>query len=764
MLFLTAPAQSNRHVGISALDTLGIRLSHYPGAYKKAFLLTITAPEGTTVRYKLGWDKETVTRSYYAPFLMHENTLLQLEIRGANSSILTYQGNYIIGRIPALPVICLKVTPEEFFPPSGIYYGYFSGTGTAKIRVGNSWKKKPIKCFAEFIYGGKSVFATSCQLKTFGGFTLALPEKSLHLVADTNLGASEFRYKFFPTKPFNEFEHLVLRTSGSDQNQTRFQDISLSSLAGDMGVDHMAYQPCAFYVNDKYFGIINLREKVNNDYLSYNHHALKDSTDLVESDGLRSKEYVQFMKELEVLHGRGDYQTELEKRMALENYLNFSYLQIYIANSDSRGNIRYWKSRNLDNRWRWIFYDSDLGCRDKYQNVNFLKERLSPVQTQWYNPKWTTHILRNIVADPVTRDRFINQICLMQATYLNHDTILSRIDRFASWIEPEIPYHVKRHISSGGSESRWRRHIQDYKDFFVLRKQTFHKHMCETFALSSQRVNVKITSNFPDQPLVTANKSLLDYKSIDGLFYTGRSLQVAALDRFPYLFNEWIEDSSDNSDRKIMLDKDILLTASFRRAPFDSALYGKVGIQYLGLEMKSKNETHWLALTNLSGKDLDLSEFTFHQFESRAICQIKTDTLWKDSSIIVLTNHADIWKRRHGEFTGTVLEVPLVDHFIQHGTWYVSHNGMICDSLHFDFSDSLIVKGDRWFLQRDTSGIYYSKGDSCRWSPLSFSRINNLPVQSSSDSLFPAWFRDLATRSTACTFMLMWIYAISNII
>jgi hypothetical protein len=713
-LFICAHAssQSNTHVGFQQLDSTGVRLNHHPGVYSSSVELVFESPNGVSLYYSMNDGDSAQFRKYTGAITLQSNTFLRVKLSGSNADNKIYQGNYIIGRETTLPVICLRVRDSEFFPPTGIYDGHFSGSGPHKERVGNAFDKKPIRCFVEFIYGEKSVFSTSCWVKTFGGFTLALPEKSLHLVADASLGESEFRYKFFSSKPYNEFEHLVLRTSGSDQNDTRFKDMSLSSLAADMGLDYMAYQPCIFYVNDKYFGIINLREKINNDYLGYNHHALKDSTELLELHGGHSKDYMQLFHDLETQHDAADYDVKMDEIMDVENYMNFSILQIYISNSDSRGNIRFWKAKNLDNRWRWIFYDSDLGCRDKYQNINFLKDRISAHQTQWYNPPWATHILRNLTTNPQTRDRFINQVCLMQATRMHHDTIMHRIEHFAKWLEPEIPYHVNRYPVESSSERQWLKSIERLKDFFILRKETFHEHMCTTFGLEEDRVQLSVSSNFPNESLLTANHSDLRFTHIDGLFYKGRSIHIQASSNFPYLFESWKEDGLKSDQREIDLSANSTWTALYRHAGLDTLLHERMGIAGFGTEMKSKEEVHWIALFNTTGKKLSIRDFKLHLCHSGETIAFEEASEWEDSTYIIITNHPKKWKKRHPEFSGEVIESDWLNHFVREASFFLSYNNQIVDSLFLQFPDSLLAKGDRWTVWRDSLQTAYLRGDA----------------------------------------------------
>jgi hypothetical protein len=724
LLVVTAFSQSKNRVGFSALDSAGIRFSHAPGVYPVPIDLTFDLPAGSFMSYKIGWDPLTEPIRYTGPIRLSENALVQLEISDSLFRKYTYQGNYIIGRDITLPVICLKVTHEDFFPPTGIYEGKFIKGGENPVAVGKAFDKKPIRCFAEFLYNKRSVVATSCWLKTFGGFTLALPEKSLHLVADEKLGEEEFRYKFFPNKPYNEFEHLVLRTSGSDQNATRFQDMCMSSLAGDMGLDHMTYQPCVLFINDKYFGIINLREKINFDYLRYNHHAEKDSTYLIQGAGERSPEYQQLNTDLVRLHNDSNYAFLVDQRMDVENYMNYSILQLYIANTDSRGNIRFWKSKNLDNRWRWIFYDSDLGCQDRRQEKNFLADRISPSQTCWYNPTWTTHILRQLIADPELKDRFINQIGLMQATCLHNDTILSRIDLFSNWIQPEIPFHINRYPARRSSQARWTQSVNNLREFFDIRKEKFHEHMCVTFGLSPERIRLQISSNVGKLPLLSVNSSSLHIPSLDGLFYTGRSIRIEAKSFFPYQFMYWKEDGDTNSTRFVNLSVDQAYTAEFICAPFKKEIHDDFGIVAYGTEMKSKEDVHWIALFNLHGKNKKYSDFKLHLFGVDSAITIHEEGKWKDSTMLVITNHPKKWKKRFPNFKGTLVKIDFLNQFVQEGKWFLSFRDTLVDSLAFAIPDSLLLHEKRWSVIQTLAGLEYTTSDSL---PLEFHGLRPLP-------------------------------------
>ena len=82
--------------------------------------------------------------------------------------------------------------------------------------------------------------------------------------------------------------------------------------------------------------------------------------------------------------------------MDVRNFINFWIHQIFYANHDVRGNIRFWKSDSLDNKFRWIVYDTDLGFGPNRVNRDLLKDFTSSRMTDWYNPNWGYFLVKKL--------------------------------------------------------------------------------------------------------------------------------------------------------------------------------------------------------------------------------------------------------------------------------------------------------------------------------------------------------------------------------
>ena len=75
------------------------------------------------------------------------------------------------------------------------------------------------------------------------------------------------KHQIFPDLPITEFKSIVLRISGEDWFGNLFRDAMMQSLVKDRDMDIQAYRPAVIYINGEYWGIQNIREKMNEEYI-----------------------------------------------------------------------------------------------------------------------------------------------------------------------------------------------------------------------------------------------------------------------------------------------------------------------------------------------------------------------------------------------------------------------------------------------------------------------------------------------------------------
>ena len=85
---------------------------------------------------------------------------------------------------------------------------------------------------------------------------------------------------FSPDLEIEKFQSLVLRNSGNDWNFTMLRDGYATGLFKDIDIDIQAYRPMLVYLNGEFWGLYNLREKVNEHFIASHHPVDPDEIDL----------------------------------------------------------------------------------------------------------------------------------------------------------------------------------------------------------------------------------------------------------------------------------------------------------------------------------------------------------------------------------------------------------------------------------------------------------------------------------------------------
>ncbi|MFN5181686.1 MAG: CotH kinase family protein [Bacteroidota bacterium] len=618
-----------------------------------------------------------------------------------------FAGTYIIGKKSLLPVVCLNLKRENFDLPDGILTG---GIETAKaedssvVTFGRIWKKESIPVFVEYYEKGKEPYYGIHRVKPFGGMTISMPERSIRLITDTTIGPKKIKISPFTNKKFKSYKSIVLRTSGNDQAMTRIKDITLSSIARDLNLDYMDYRQAVLYVNGEYWGIYNMREKVNLEYLKYNHGAIKDpKLTTVDITGINIPEYQQMLEYVRRPFPEKVVIDSINRKIVFDNYIDYIILQIHTINVDSRGNVRFWKSKSLDNRWRWIYFDGDQSCFPYQINFNYLQKRLSPVETEWCNPEWVTVTLRSLLSHTETKNFFINEYCFLLGTRMHKDTLINRVNLFAGNIRSEIPQHVmRRNRISYQNVEGWENEIKKFKEFFIGRDKSAYDHMREAFSLQGNLKLISISSNIKGLKSLKLRHSSFLFDKAEAKFFTDVPVSFEAVNVHPkYDFIGWKQFPNDTSRICVFnVQKIDTLQAIYKRKAF-SQLNKKIRIFCAVKKHTKKDSLYLIGLMNVSGQEIENTTLMFKGFNQDKLQEFLIDSLNTDECFFITNNITEARKITTGRVR--ILQVNFPKGFGFSGREWVlfDKENNIIDSLLLNYGDSLEQTKKACFFYRD---------------------------------------------------------------
>ncbi|MEZ4985291.1 MAG: CotH kinase family protein [Saprospiraceae bacterium] len=473
-----------------AQDTLVVHFEPSGGFHAAPVRVQLYAPYATDIFYTLdGSPPGPKSQRYITPIFIDETAVLRtVAYRDGIKGHQAGQTYFIQEPSTRLPVVSMGISSDILFNPS---YGIFvAGSGSSDslwYKPGaNFWSRKEHAVHLEMYNpNGEPMYNSLSGMRLFGGMSRLFPQKSMALIARITYGESRFRYPIFGEDQPDTYKFLVLRNSGSDFGKSHFRDGLMTTLVKDWDMETQAFQPAHVYINGNYWGIYNLREKVNRYFIAAHAQDVhRDSIELLEHFAVRkqgSRRHYQGMLDFLArydLTSQANFE-HLQTLMEVDNFLQYQIAQIYFDNQDAGGNIKYWRPAEEGARWRWILYDTDwgYGLHDakayRHNSLLFHTEANGP---HWPNPPWSTFLLRKLLQNNSFRHQFINRF----ADYLNTDFSAERatqvVDSFYLMLHQEMPRHLKRWRLS---EKEWNRQLDIMREFADKRPEYMRQFLAD---------------------------------------------------------------------------------------------------------------------------------------------------------------------------------------------------------------------------------------------------------------------------------------------
>ncbi|MFN8208801.1 MAG: CotH kinase family protein [Bacteroidales bacterium] len=505
------------------------------------------AGEQDTIWYTTdGSDPGPGSSVYTTELQLDATTVIRAAITGPEKIPGRYFTNTYIIRDPKpiLTTVSLATNPPNFFDwNTGIYVDGPNWAGPDPHSGANFWQdwEKPIH-FELFEKNGTHVFEADAGVKIAGAWSRMNPQKSLAFFARNEYGYSSFKYPFFSNLPYKEYQNILLRNSGNDFNNTMFRDAMMHSLLDGTAVDRMAYRPVSVYINGAYWGVMEMREKINEHYLAAHHGVDPLQLDLLETSGNAivgdANNYNALLSFLNdhLLSTKANYDS-VKNWVDMNNYIDYQLSQIYFNNTDWPGNnIKYWRPRVPNGKWRWILYDTDFGFGfiGGYSN-NTLSFALEENGPGWPNPPWSTFLFRKMVENPEFKKNFINRFADMMNSNFTYQNILGRIDWMQGEIKSEMGFHMERW---NGSYQNWLSNVNNMRSFGRNRNKYMTAFIKAQFSLTGYDT-LTLESSVVRGGVIQLNSLRLSSFPWRGVYFYGVSVPITARPNPGYRFVRW---------------------------------------------------------------------------------------------------------------------------------------------------------------------------------------------------------------------------------
>ncbi|MBQ6952154.1 MAG: lamin tail domain-containing protein [Clostridia bacterium] len=448
------------------------------GLYKGKISVTISVPEGTTVRYTLDGSIPTIDNGFlYYDGCEDLTDFSQTKVIRARAFEAgkqpsdTVTASYIMNTYHDMDVVSLICEPHELWDeltgllseaPDPRFYKADEELVVDKSElpfetpVYRNWGKVDRPGYVELFNkeSGEAYISQGIKMDLLGAYSLDMPQKSFKIRAQAAYGEKYFNYPLFEDRPYTFYKSFTLRNSGNDNVWTRVADAVQTSLVDKyLNQDVMltlSWRPVAVYLNGQYWGHYNLRERKDRFSIAqFEGVDLEDKETLENITILRAgwsvvqgsnEEYRAMLKEIEQLSPNTNPEDlqYLYDHIDIENYIEWFAVKMFFGDSDP-GNIMFYKMPAEGSKWKCLLFDLDYGMFDSGFNSPWSYLKTTGMGRQNIN----NTIFRKMMESDVIRDQFLTRLGVIFQT-LTTEVMQQELETAAALIYPELQRHYAR--------------------------------------------------------------------------------------------------------------------------------------------------------------------------------------------------------------------------------------------------------------------------------------------------------------------------------
>ena len=274
-------------------------------------------------------------------------------------------------------------------------------------------------------------------------------QKSIALYARKAWGTDRFTFNPFPTRDYESYKSLLLRSTNSDYSATRLRDIVASSLAEGQGILYQDHEVIQVYINGRYWGHYNLREKINK-YFVAAYEGVTEEEDIDNIDILARTGTDEFLQngdnkdwlELCDFCKKKDLNVPenlawVEERLDIDSMFTHAAYEIILGNVDFT-NVRVY--RVPGGKWKYLMFDVEACWRnlDRTPIEYYIKPLNGKIQGFRHEP------LNAMFKVPEMKARFLRRVNELLATVFRWDNVEKHFDDVIAQLKPILPRHIER--------------------------------------------------------------------------------------------------------------------------------------------------------------------------------------------------------------------------------------------------------------------------------------------------------------------------------
>ena len=521
------------------------------GFYEEKFYLKLRAKLGEEIYYTLDGSEPTIesikytgkieisdcsgqenvyaarkdlspTRDYTPNFKVDKATVVRAVSYDAASNKISDVATkvYFIGyknqkEYENFPVISLVADPEDLFDyEKGIYGngkkfeeykengglrdgkllgGYVDENGQVHnlyeasnaFNEGKEWERE-----ANFIYFNEEheyEFTQDVGIRIAGASTRGTPQKSFNIYGrDIYDKEVIFPYEFFEGI---QSSTIKLRNGGNHNDGVKIIDAFVENLVEDRDVSIQRSKPCILFLNGEYWGIYNIRERYNEEYINTYYGVSEENVWIIDGGRAKAGEsaaweayqyFVTMATECDLTYD--DVYAMVSEFIDVQSFIDFCCINMYLGNGDlSFGqNMAMWRSAENDGskygdcKWRWMVFDVDEAIGDVDGNI-------TPGEWMKNYCLMQEPILQSFMKNAGFREQFYKTLLEIGKQNFDYETISHTLKEWKGIYEEQLLLNHQRFFNEGFGKEQLDEEFTRIDHFFAGRYEFIEQAVEEVF-------------------------------------------------------------------------------------------------------------------------------------------------------------------------------------------------------------------------------------------------------------------------------------------
>jgi hypothetical protein len=626
------------------------------GFYNGSQTITLTNENGGTVYYTTDGSIPTLQskHSINPSITINKTTIIRARSleKGKFLSSIANQ-TFLIDENVHLPVVSIGIDNDLLFDD---YYGiYVAGKDKngnpidpedmSKAHYYQRWIRP---ASFELIKDNKSQFSINLAVKIHGDGSRTRPQKSLDFYTKSQFGTKELEYPLFRYKPYiKKVKSFMLRKSTASNP---FRDgMAQTMIKDDFDIDYQSYEPVVVFINGKYWGILNIREKQNEDYFAANHNVDPDKLNIGIVTNIENhyeikagdiKRYIQLREYIKNTTNTNsiEFKNRILSEIDINEYLDYLIGQTFMNCYDwTFRNVKFWNEQKEGSKWRWALFDwdtaftSSLPPEGNNNPNNPFYFAFNPNSTYSKTPSWSTLIRRKVLENDDIKQMFVSKYCTYLNTSFKSSVLKKKLDKLTQEVQLDTERHFKRWQNYGNNSkytnAYYNGKINAIYSFITSRSNDLRTILANWFNYSGNNI---LTINPPANGEIYINNIKLK-ENFTGEYFNNTVVTLKAKPNNGYKFVKW---SNGNTNRimKLTLNNDININAIFEKTTNPKIVINEINYK----SSKDHNSGDWIELYNREDHNVNISGWIIKDDSLSAGYIIPENTILKSNSYLVV--------------------------------------------------------------------------------------------------------------------------------